>query len=264
MAGFFNAVTVRFSLRLSADWSERAHGGEAGRADWFAMRARMLRDWLAVAIARQTLKPDLVCICMDTDDAALWDRHLALPAPFLPVFCAADRMVATVGGAIRARADRDVIHARIDSDDAIARSYFAALNETAAQEIARGGQRPFHMTVTRGFITDFRKVQEIGHNCPPFIARYLPVYGGESACDVPHRDVILLDPVACDGTAWMQILHGTNLANRFRRQSPFAEGDPRRMTCGPILPARGHWPDGFGYLRRHIFPRPADARGGRP
>lgn len=109
MAGFFNAVTVRFSLRLSTAWSQRAHGGEAGRADWFAMRARMLRarmmgDWLAVAIAR---------------------------------------------------------------------NYFATLDETAAREIARGGQRPFHLAVTRGFITIFRRVQGIGYNCPPFIARFL-------------------------------------------------------------------------------------------
>jgi hypothetical protein len=237
-------VVVRFSLRLNADWARKAYGDDAGREEWFAMRARLFRATAVASLEAQTVAPRQVLVLLDVGDRDLWDRHLDLAPPFVGVFVEPDEAQAEVARRVLADGSRHVLLSRLDSDDAVEERYLERLGATA-REARRLGRRTAWVVACEGFVTDLARVQGLYYNCSPFLALYAGRYRGENVYALEHETVLERDPLLNRTARWMQVVHGSNVANRLRRESRFAPGDARVMDLGPTSPVEKGWPRGF-------------------
>jgi hypothetical protein len=240
-----NYIAIRFSLIIPA-WLEKAYAGGT-REEWFRSRCALFRRWTAASIDAQTVPPRGVLILMDIADRPLWDAYLHLPAPYLPVFCELGDSDAAVAAAIHDREGddaRNVMLSRVDSDDALASNYLEELNRTARASVTR--DRPkFYIVACNGLISDLSKTQTIYCNCCPFISIFVSDYRGEGIYDFEHEKVLERQPVLNLTAVWMQVLHGTNIANKLHRTSRYEPGDERVMLFGPDMPAAATWPAAF-------------------
>lgn len=237
-------VVVRFSLRLNADWARKAYGDEPGREAWFAMRARLFRATAVASLEHQTVRPRQVLVLLDRGDRDLWTRHLDLAPPFVPVFVDPEQAHLEVARRVLAVGARDVLLTRLDSDDAVEERYLERLGATA-REARRLGRSVAHVVACEGFVTDLARVQSLYYNCSPFLALYARRYRGENIYAIEHETVLELDPLLNTTARWMQVVHGSNVANRLRRESRFEPGDARVMRLGPTRSVASGWPDGF-------------------
>lgn len=246
---FSNYVLVRFSLRLNPEWSLKAYGDESGREAWFSMRAQLFKDHLASSLLQQSCPVYRVLVFLDESDRELWDRYLALPIPFMPVFCHGNELNAKTREILSSGRQENIILSRIDSDDAVSYNYLRCVNESVNEAVGAGDSRRY-VVASNGFIADARNIQTIHFSCSPFISLFVARYSGEVIYDFNHMKVLDRDPIINKTALWMQIIHGTNVDNRFRRKSVFEPDDPRVMTPGPLLPVESAWPSTFPTLQR--------------
>lgn len=236
-------TVIRFSLRYES-YMRVAFGEEAQRAAWFAMRARLFKSSIVESIQRQTVAPRRVFVLMDVGDQDLWHEHLDLPAPFVPLFVPATNAFDEVARRISADRTKNVVLARLDSDDAISVRYFEKI-VGHARNLWRQGISKGYMVVPNGYFTDLQKIQKIYYNCSPFISLYLGRYNGENIFDGDHTRILERHPRMVEDASWMQIIHGSNVDNRIYKESKFAPDDERRMELGALKAVTSGWPTGF-------------------
>lgn len=236
-------VVIRFSL-LIEEWRRRAYGEDAGRAEWFAMRARLFKVSVVESMQQQTVAPRRVFVLMDVADEDLWHQHLDLPAPYVPVFVRAAEVADEVTRRIAADRTRNVVISRLDSDDAISRRYVEKLASTA-RDFWRLGRSTAYMVACNGYITDLKQIQQVYFNCSPFISLYVHRYRDENIYDGEHINILERDPQMVDAAHWLQIVHGSNIANRLVTKSRFEPDDPRKFDIGSLAPVKSAWPAGF-------------------
>lgn len=223
-----NVVVVRFSLRVNA-WNHRLFFDEAGRKDWFAFRARLYRETLGAAIHAQTVKPARVFLLMDTGDRAL--QEACFPDPgFTPIFTERKDAAAQVAREItRAGLVENVAISRIDSDDIVERSYFEKINHKI-QSMLGEGREPHLIVNCKGYRSNFVQIQPMYFAVAPFITLFSKVYRGDSVYAYDHSKMNE-QPHEKDATAeWLQVIHGTNVANGFKPVTatslqPYLQGD---------------------------------------
>lgn len=236
-------VVIRFSLR-NKEWMRRAYGEETGRADWFAMRARLFKACVVESMQQQTVAPRRVLVLMDVADVDLWQDHLDLPLPYIPVFVRAEDVPDEVARRIAADRTRNVVISRLDSDDAISRRYLEKLAGTA-RDFWRLGNPTAYMVACDGYVTDLKRIQQVYFNCSPFISCYVRRYNGENIYDGEHVNILDRQPQMVNAAYWMQIVHGSNIANRLHTKSRFEPDDPRKLGVGSLQPIKSAWPAGF-------------------
>lgn len=241
---FLNYVVIRFSLKLKAEWEKKAYGDEGVRDAWFAMRAKIFKDYTYPSLANQSSPAHKILIFMDGSDVDNWGKHLALPAPFIPIFTEGNNLNDETRRIIGEGPKDGVVISRVDSDDAVSRHYLKCLNKSAALALDRGDEKKY-IVAANGFITDGARIQSIYYNCSPFISLFVKRYSGEVIYDFAHEKVLERNPFIDKNAIWMQVFHGTNVANRFRLKSRFVSGDKREMVPGPLLPVDSAWPSGF-------------------
>jgi hypothetical protein len=236
-------ITIRFSLRFER-YMKVAFGEEARRADWFAMRAQLFKASIVACMEQQTVPPRAVFVLMDTEDQDLWHQHLDLPAPYVPLFVSGSGASAAVAARITADRAKNVVLSRLDSDDAISARYLEKTTELA-RELWRQGKSKAYMVACDGYVTNLDKIQQIYYNCSPFISLYARRYNGENIYDVEHQNILERDPYMLRNATWMQIVHGSNIANRTYTKSRYEPDDARKMTVGELTPIKSAWPQGF-------------------
>ena len=241
---FLNYVVIRFSLKLKSDWGRNAFTDVKDREAWFAMRAQIFKDYCYPSLAHQTTPAYKIFIFMDRDDTGLWEKYLALPPPFMPVFAEAGNLNNETKDLINKGPKDNVVISRIDSDDAVSFNYISCINEIAAQALANGDRKKY-IVAANGFITNGETIQSIYYNSSPFVSLFVKEYSGEVIYNFNHTNILDRNPLISESAMWMQVLHGTNSYNRFRTKSRFTSEDPRKMLPGPLLPVGSAWPISF-------------------
>jgi hypothetical protein len=236
-------VVTRFSLRFE-DWMRRAYGQETERANWFAMRARLFKACVVASMQQQTVAPRRVFVLMDVGDVDLWHQHLSLPTPYVPVFVRAEESSGEVARRIAADRTKNVVISRLDSDDAIDRRYVEKITD-AARDFWRLGTPKAYMVACDGYVTDLKQIQQIYFNCSPFISVYVRRYNGENIYDGEHTQILDRQPRMIETARWMQVIHGSNIANRLHKVSKFEPDDRRKLEVGRLKPIESAWPPGF-------------------
>ncbi|MBC9247764.1 hypothetical protein H4P12_13870 [Paracoccus sp. 11-3] len=239
-----NVIAIRFSLRMKKEWLQKAYGDEANREAWFAMRADIFKNWIGRAISEQTVKVHRVVVFMDTEDTYLWDKYLDLPLPFVPIFTTAADQASRLREFLYAENIKNIVLSRVDSDDTIAIDYIENLNRDVAALI-EAGERRRYIVACNGFVTNLTEIQSLYHNCCPFVSLYIKDYDGSVIYDFEHLKILGRNPVLNQNSSWMQIIHGSNIANKLHRKSRFDSDDVRKMIIGPNLPVETSWPAGF-------------------
>ena len=110
-----------------------------------------------------------------------------------------------------------LILSRVDSDDLIANDYYKSIKSVI---IEANIDKPKFIVCTNGFRTDLKYIQKTPYKKSPFICSFYPegylansleqISTGSSHDEIPDEFCIFTDR-----TSWVQIVHGTNLSNRF-------------------------------------------------
>ncbi len=227
-AKIHNIVVVRFSLRVAA-WNHRLFFDEANRADWFAFRAKLYQQTLGAAMHAQTVKPERVYLLMDAGDRHLQERYL--PAEeFTPIFTPSRESASLIASELSRDGLLDqVALTRIDSDDIVERRYFEKLNHRI-QAIIDAGREPRLIVTCKGYRSNFVQIQPMYFSVAPFITLFKHRYNGDNLYGIDHSTMndLVHDK---DATAeWLQVIHGTNVANGFKPVTattldPYLQGD---------------------------------------
>lgn len=253
-----NFVVVRFSLKLNPDWQRLAYGGEENRPAWFSYRAGLTMNVLLKCLASQTVRPACVFLLMDQDDRPLFQEYFKGHADMLvPVFSNGKDHFQQVANEISSRASGPVAISRIDSDDAVADTYFEKVNYCIENALEKGA--PFtHVIATRGYRVSGGKVQEVFYNCSPFLTRYAERYSGQNVYDMNHELVLQQQHIICSDATWMQLIHGTNVSNKFIQSNKTNEEFLELIASNPKLigdtprPLIEAYPSGYDCIKGAI------------
>ena len=234
-----NVVVVRFSLKV-AEWRRRAFVNDRNRELWFAYRARLFRQTLYASLLAQTKPVQALYLLMDEDDPALFEKYqhewmaqteaLALgncSAPEIrPIFSSQSPHEKVALDLLKRGQTQHVTVSRIDSDDIVARDFFEKLSRDISDALQRGEVFDYVMAA-QGYKSNLRQTQRCLYGRSPFLTRYWSQFPHPSqwpsadepptVYDVSHvriREYRLLESL---NAQWMQLLHGTNVANGFSK-----------------------------------------------
>jgi hypothetical protein len=195
--------------------------GLAGRPGldpgWLEARLRLFRDWPLAAVRAQVRRPDRWLLFVDAETPAFHRAALGSAVEGLgelvPVEGPLDdpRVRALVAERLGPGAG-SLVSARLDSDDAIASSYLARV--CAAAEGWQG-----FVNAPLGYRLREGRVVRCRDRSGPFLSFAEELDGGlpQTVLQVPHHEAERRGPVRQLGgpPAWLQVVHGSNLANRF-------------------------------------------------
>jgi hypothetical protein len=209
-------AVIRFSLKVS-EWRRRSFVNKHIREQWFAFRARLFRNTLGRCMQAQIKKPDRIFLLMDYSDKALFDEHFhGLDLPSLrPVFSKNENHFKQVSEQLLKEGfDKDIGVTRLDSDDLICRNFFNAIEQTIFDGLRQNKAFRFVIPCS-GYKSDFVEIQRCLYKRPPFYTLFCPHYEGQSVYDFSHLEVRSHPLIDCYKAEWMQLIHGTNVANGF-------------------------------------------------
>lgn len=214
MPTIHHIVVVRFSLRVDA-WKRRIFFNEKTRESWFAYRAELYRQTLGASINAQTEKPTRVFLLMDSADRALQQKYLP-HGTFIPLFTSFEGATRAVASALEQDGlTENIAMTRIDSDDLVERTYFEKLNRLLGDLVAQGKAEALVLTC-KGYRSNFNDIQPLYHNKSPFITLFRRKYAGETVYYFDHTTVGDHEHIKDASAEWMQVVHGTNVANGFK------------------------------------------------
>lgn len=208
-----NVVVVRFSLRVQA-WRRRTFFDDRSRHAWFKYRAMLYAHTLGASFAAQTVNPARVYLLMDAGDRALAERYLS-DQRFTPVYSVnRDHHQQVAADLEREGLINNIALSRIDSDDIIARDYFEKLNVSILDSLHQGGPSRL-MVACKGYRSNLVDLQAMYYHDGPFITCFCDKYAGETPY-FDHKTLRDYAHVKNVSAEWMQVIHGTNVANGFQ------------------------------------------------
>lgn len=229
-----NYIAIRFSLKYE---SFVKHIASFERSEWFKYRAEIMKKTLIPAIKKQDYPPFKVFIFMDHDDIILYEKYLNLGGNFIPVYCRAEDLNSTLSNLILNDGEKQVMVSRIDSDDIISDSYLSSLN----RDVLNFDEKTY-IVAAKGYVSDLTDIQEIYYNYSPFISIFYPVYDS-SPLFFEHTKVLQKSPVINVTAEWLQVLHGSNISNRFRDKSVIDVKNGKRIIPGELKKCSKYWPE---------------------
>jgi hypothetical protein len=224
-----NVVVIRFSVRKK-DFERKFLPNKRGRDSWFKFRARLFEASIEPALSAQSVKPAAVFLYFDVEDVGLVSQSFSRMS-FIPIY-AFDTHEQLMGKhVLDLGLEEHVVISRIDSDDVVERNYLLKINSLLSMRHQLGQLAEEVNVVSRsGFRTNFRKTQRVTHVSPPFVSRYFRRYAGQGAYFDHTRISEQMTPRILDDSAeWLQIIHGTNVANKFKPASRGSRVDPAEV-----------------------------------
>lgn len=208
-----NVVVVRFSIRVKA-WRNRLFFDEKSRESWYKYRAELYRQTLGLSLNRQTEKPFRIYLFMDQGDRPLYEKYFN-GVDFVPIFSDHDHSQMVADDLGKLGVTNNVAITRIDSDDIVECRFFEKIN-AKIRELKSDGKNVCLIGSSSGYRTNFLEIQSVFHGAPPFITLFSERYAGEDVYSHDHRDIGEMDHVKDTCAEWMQVIHGTNVANIFK------------------------------------------------
>lgn len=219
LAPLHNVVVVRFSVRNKA-FEKKFIANEEARNRWFKFRAWLFEASLAPSLEAQTVKPVATFLYFDAADKDLVRQNFSR-TDFVPIFSTSSHEQ-IMGDYLLSNGLTDhVVLSRIDSDDIVERDYFLKINKLlVSQSIEKEPIHEVTVICRSGFRTNFLTMQKVLHKSPPFVNQYFRHYCGQGAY-FDHTKVNSRPgkQIADNSAEWMQIIHGTNVANKFKSAS---------------------------------------------
>ncbi|WP_273521419.1 hypothetical protein [Rhodosalinus sediminis] len=218
---------TRFSLRIP-EYEQKIGLTDAERNEWFKYRSRIFNSATLKCAAAQTTKARRHFLLLDELDRDLYEENIATPDFLVPIFTRRDLWVEDVSARIAQDCNGPALIARLDSDDLIARDYLEMLSACAATpEVTERASREgkVFLKARQGYITDLNFIQRYFHDHPSFLATYYPEFRDPLDLGGNHRFINSRNPVPCDNAEWARFVHGSNVANDFKKRRVFRVTD---------------------------------------
>ena len=207
-------IWTRFSLRVP-QYDGAVRIDEDSREAWFAYRARIFNAGLLACARAQSVRPAGLILLMDTADRPLFERYIEPDDLIRPVYDNHERARYTASDVMKDGAKGTVHVTRVDSDDLISTNFIAAIERALDGHPSQDGMS-FGVT-TKGYRSDLRFIQSFEFKAAPFITTRFD-RAEDHALLRPvgnHKRVLDRAPALCSEGCWMQLLHGSNVANTF-------------------------------------------------
>ncbi len=195
--------------------------GLAGRPgldeSWLRHRLDLFRDWPLAAVRAQSRRPDRWMIFVDAETPSshrdALERTVEGQGELVPVSGPLDdNRVRDLVGARLGSAVGSLLSVRLDSDDAIATSYLDRVS-AAAQDWRGFVNAPLGYRLSEG------RVLRCRDRTGPFLSFVEDLDGKlpQTVFQAPHHEAARHGPLRqlAGPAAWLQVVHGGNLANRF-------------------------------------------------
>jgi hypothetical protein len=262
-----NVVVVRFSLKV-AEWRRRAFVNESNREAWFAYRARLFEQTLFASLCAQTKPVSAVYLLMDEEDRPLFETYLlqpllqtqsqaqeGTPLPAMrvalskgrvpeirPIFSSQAPHLQVALDLLKRGPTQQLTMSRIDSDDIVARNFFEELSHDIFTALQAAKTFDYVMAA-QGYKSNLKQMQRCLYGRSPFLTRYwaqLPSPNEWASAETPPtvydvshvriREHRLLESL---NAQWLQLLHGTNVANGFSKGQPEPLPDDLSFLTSP-------------------------------
>ncbi|TDT29961.1 hypothetical protein CLV29_2984 [Naumannella halotolerans] len=179
-------------------------------------RAELINVGLGYCISHQSTPFDAAYLLLAEGDEAFFEKYID-SSVFRPVYIPAGK---ESNPGLRKALSRDgfgsdVLLSRVDSDDLITADYVERLSRAALES----GMPDQWFVAVDGQRSDLRQVQSFHYVNSPFISRFVKNRTSESIFR-NHQNVTELQPILLEGVLWWQLLHGSNLANKFWKPRP--------------------------------------------
>lgn len=206
-----NILVTRFSLRVSKAWEDKAYMGRS-RSEWLRSRFNIFNNTLVSSVKHQTVLPTHFILLLDPGDMGIFEECCSRDIAIEPLYANLHNYTQMLADRIKSLGLKDIAVSRIDSDDLISKDYFREVN--AAINSSRLDDN-FFLVSTRGYRATSKKVQSIFYNCSPFLTSYTynPSLDNFGVYSFKHKAVIERTHDVMDIPAWIQYIHGTNIAN---------------------------------------------------
>jgi len=225
-------VSTVLVTRFAVSWHGEQPGWEA--PGWLRHRLRLFRRYTVPSVRRQRHPVDQWLVALDTRVPDSWRESVSVACAGLPLVLLDVAPVQRIEAWIElvdasiARSRPFVLSARLDSDDALAASYFTRLLDAVDPD------RPGFWNIPSGWQLLGRRLFAIRDPSNPFVARLEPADGlVQTSSSLPHDRVSesgSLHQVEGPG-GWLQVLHDRNIRNA-------AAVAGRRVRWSPGIPVR--------------------------
>ena len=200
-------VITRFSLIY--DMRKKPY---INREKWFVFRTKLFFESNYQSIIYNSVLPRKIIVLFDIKDKNLYKKYFSvndIKNLIHPIFTTLDNVRENVENYIFSdlNVSEPYILSRIDSDDIVCSNFFnVILREVSVTK------RNFYV-VSEGYRTDFENIVKLRFKNSPFISIYYNSKLLPFIFDFNHTSVYKYNPHLIDDTCFIQIIHGTNIAN---------------------------------------------------
>jgi len=219
-----NFLIVRFSIKIPSDehqmWATANKNIEEQfsiRENWFRYRVNLFESSY-ISFKFQTIPFKNIFLIFDISDQILFEKYIKPKFNVEPIFDSNGNWKSIYTKQIQKVCTHNVVLSRVDSDDLIDKNYVENINITIADKIKKN--EDLMIIAPRGQITDGLHVQETLFNVSPFISLYCPSYNGQDVYDESHILCLQFNHAFSQHARWIQRVHGSNVDNKFREESP--------------------------------------------
>jgi hypothetical protein len=219
-----NFLIVRFSIKIPSDehqmWATANKNIEEQfsiRENWFKYRVNLF-EASYISFKFQTIPFKNIFLIFDISDEIFFKKYIKPKFNVVPIFDCNGNWKNTYTEQIQKICTQNVVLSRVDSDDLIDKNYVENINATIAEKNINS--QDLMVIAPYGQITDGLHVQETLINVSPFINLYCPTYSGQDVYDKSHILCLQFNHAFCQDARWIQRIHGSNVDNKFREESP--------------------------------------------
>ena len=220
-------VVVRFSAPVIKEHQSEINETQLARENWFQMRAQLFFNTTAQSFKEQMNEINKIFLIFSKGDELLfkkyfndlWLKTLKVEPIFLsdPTDTTDITYLTKISNNFARYTTSPIIVSRVDSDDLVANDYYKNIKKYINDEELK---EPKFVVCTNGNRTDLEYVQKTPYKKSPFICSYYPANYFSTGKKIistggDHDKIPDADCIFTDQTSWTQIVHGTNLSNRF-------------------------------------------------
>ena len=220
------ALVTRYSVKHARFLSSAGIGSALERIEWLQEREALFKATCLPSVLAQDTLPDVWMILFAIGDEQVAKQIIPVGCDwiqpiFLPDECSTGESFKNfIDQSLKSYftdVEDDVLTARLDSDDCIARTYFSDL--LVAADKTDEGKKYDLFIFTRGVRWNGRENRIINYKSSPFLATRSslgkaseniinsPYFNHTEAHSRPHA------VVSPDAPAWLQVIHGRNISN---------------------------------------------------
>ena len=209
-----NVIIIRFSLIDRNSWLNKLSYDEINH--WLSFRISLFKKFTLPSIKSNNIDNYKIILLIENDHMFAFDFILG-EENIVILKTNYENFIIDIIDYLTMNINGSVIVSRIDSDDYVSNNYFYNLNSS----VEKNKFKECFYIVKSGCITDLNFMTLLDSYAPPFIS----VYSSDKKTavkklfSIPHTEVLDYDHAFVKESYWIQLVHGSNVANHLLKKS---------------------------------------------